>query len=149
MGGNTYSNNDYQRMNRFNGGCQIGYQRRGHECPLLGPGGQYGIVQDGNQGWPPMAAGNGRDIPSPNYVHAWTQDNAWENTKKAAPVGARNGKTWRGAKKEATNQYMRHSTGTREAERQENTKEARGHRSHLRDLEGVAPRWYRGSSLIR
>ena len=75
----------------------------GHEYPLLGPGGQYEIVQDGNKGWPLMATGSGGNIPSSNYVPAGTQDNAWRSTKMTAPVGAWKNKTQRVAKDEATN----------------------------------------------
>ena len=66
MEGNTYSNNNHQKVNGYNGGYPMGYQRMGHKDPLLGMGGQYGIVQDGNQGWPLMAAGSGGNIPASN-----------------------------------------------------------------------------------
>ena len=95
-----------------------------------------------------MAAGSKRNISSPNYVHAGTQENTWRNAKNAALVGARNGKTQRGPRRRQQIS-MRRSAGTREAERQEYMKETRGHKSHLRDLEGVVPMWHRRSSLTR
>ena len=88
MGWNTYSNSDYQRANGYNGRYQMGYQRIRRGYPLLRMGGQYGIVQDGNQEWPLVAAGSGRKLPSSKYVPAETQDNAWRSTKTIAPVGA-------------------------------------------------------------
>ena len=68
MGGNVYNTNDYQRMNGFNGGYQMGYQRRGLEFPPLGTGSQYGTVQGGYQGRPPTAAGYRSNIQPPNDV---------------------------------------------------------------------------------
>ena len=105
MVGNVYINSNYQRKNGYKRRYQMGYQRMGQEYPPLRPGGQYGTVQDGHQGGPPMATGSGRNSPPSNYVPTGTHDNAWRATNATAPVGVWKGKTQRVAKKETMNQY--------------------------------------------
>ena len=101
MGRNMYNNNDNQSMNGFNGGYQMGYQRRGIEFPPLGPGSQYGTVQGGRT---PAAAGYRRNVQPLNDVQEGTQGNTRRNTSKAVPGGVRNVTAQRGAKEEVMKQ---------------------------------------------
>ena len=144
MGGNIYNTNDHQRMIGYNGGYQMGYQRRRPEIPPLGTGSQYGTVQGGYQGHPLRPLGMDGISSHPMKFKKGHKATHGEMPQRQGQ-GERGRARTRGGPSRKRRHRKRWLKGQRVARSLGAREQARVHRSRQRDPEGVTPKRHKGS----